>query len=248
MTGWDRLASAAEAQTASTLDSEPRLELDPMRDMSEPVYPGTVAAWNKHIQMSPKDFCDQILRDLPEGLRITMHLNQDGVGSLEIGPQHGHMSRYISQRNFDARTGEAQHNRLDIADNLQRRGLAALSFRNLLPLYRQLDINRIKVQARGTHAACCWARYGFIPEQSSWTELQGKLIEQAGSDAELAGRIKDMAATDLPAFADTADGAKMLVDQEFDGWLDLSDTQATQRLTTLITKAEAPEAASAPRP
>jgi hypothetical protein len=84
------------------------------------------------------------------------------------------------RREFEEKGGrlEVEHAYFTLPDKDQSSGIARSFLKDSMDLYKNLDVDRITLQANIDVGGYAWAKYGFIPSQTSWDELRDGMKAQ----------------------------------------------------------------------
>jgi hypothetical protein len=123
--------------------------------------------------------------------------------------------------------------------DMQGKGFAKTIFSNSLDLYDHLGLSKIGVSASLAGGGYAWARFGFVPDRSSWSSLASNVAWNAQRSRELTpdikaqvdviSKIQDPRAIWLLAGLKDAKGesvgAKLLRGTDWHGTLDLNNRE-----------------------
>lgn len=128
-------------------------------------------------------------------------------------------------------------------------GSAKALFRVSLGVYKMLGVKKVKVHANIDVGGYAWAKFGFVPTQSSWEGLRGRMTEKlmrlSGVPADAKTRIKALLEKNDPktlfALSDAkigerSIGKEMLLGSDWYGALSLNDGDSYRRCVGYISQ------------
>jgi hypothetical protein len=224
-----KLVNKYQASSAATETYAANVDIDP--DDFAKALVGPVPMKNPQIGSTPDG-----------GMTFTAELGGPGAG-------YGRIRRY-----FDFKRGTVDHAFLVIPNNQRKAGKAILA--GQMALYQKLGMKQVEVHANIDVGSYAWAKYGFLPAQSSWdtlrTNLKARLDDIAAPHErgttlketyELLGQRNPKALWDLvdhPAAINGKSVAKMLLTgdsaPDWYGSLSLSDKDQMNRFQSYVSK------------
>jgi GNAT superfamily N-acetyltransferase len=84
----------------------------------------------------------------------------------------------LAKRRFLLNDGTVEHRWLRVAKQSQGHTIATRLIAAWLPLYRQWDIYRVRMNAGLSAGGAVWPKFGFVPEEEDWYKLQRKLYKR----------------------------------------------------------------------
>jgi hypothetical protein len=131
-----------------------------------------VRIYEQHIKEDPDEFAKNMLAGMAEHATgttvtasryspntLTFRTNFNGGGSMT--------------REINFQTGEVDHAYLVIPKEQRKAGKSILA--SQIATYQKLGLKAVQVHANIDVGAYAWAKYGFVPKQSSWDELRRDL-------------------------------------------------------------------------
>jgi len=179
-------------------------------------------------------------------VKVTTRLNgtYDGLG----------IGTYINRKNNDVLMGEYRWNVdgrtghfgwIQLAPNLQGLSYAKYYASAAFSICKAAGANHIDLMAALDGGGYAWAKFGFVPDQSAWSDLKHTLNVRMGRlpsmpDDErtmLNGLIEYGTPKSVWAISDTKYGKQLLRGASWTGDFQFGDRQSLQRFQAYITKA-----------
>jgi GNAT superfamily N-acetyltransferase len=147
-----------------------------------------IERWNDVIGEDPGEFKQKFLGGLAGSMTIGYQESQDKMrfdGNLyydekakELAGAHGRTmgsvyGSYIRYADLDDHKAESGY--LKLAEDMQGKGVAKILLKGNVEMYQEMGIKRVDVHADIDVGGHAWARYGYVPSQRSWRDLQSKL-------------------------------------------------------------------------
>lgn len=210
--------------------------------LSQNVEKNIVNFWENKIKLSPEDFKHQFLN----GLDGSMRLNFDTINeTLEISGRlmdknKSNIASYSRRMNFN--TGYAYSALLEINDKTaQSQGVGKTMLAGNVAMYMKLGLKKLGVSANIDVGGYAWARYGYVPTESSWQNLKPiianrirlRVADQTGK-RQLTNMITSNDPKTLWDIADSKYGKEMLLDTNWAGELKFDDHDAMHRFNAYI--------------
>src|SRR5262245_19996579 len=134
-----------------------------------------MSRWNAVIDQSPEEFKQQFLGGLNATMVIDYDTREDKMevrGNLldKNGNNIGEYTRYLD---LDDKYGKSSYFKMTSSERGHDVGKQLLAAN--VEMYQQLGMKRVEVYANIDVGGYAWARYGYVPKQSSWRALQGTL-------------------------------------------------------------------------
>ncbi|WP_456679494.1 hypothetical protein [Bradyrhizobium sp. S3.7.6] len=138
-----------------------------------------VDTWDEKVGMTPAEFKDHFLG----GINANMSIDIENDGRWNIsgevlnaaGRRIGTYTRYIDIRN---KTAESSYFALDRGNT--RGDLGKKMLAGNIELYQKLGVERVKVHANIDVGGYAWAKYGYVPDRSSWSSLSSDILDKLG--------------------------------------------------------------------
>lgn len=195
--------------------------------------------------MSPKDYKDAILkgvdRSIADGarLRISQQPYGDAEGNHYWQVAFSKPEVFQMERTFFPKDKTVSHGYFVIQPQYEGKDFAKQLFANSVDMYDHLGVEKIDVHANLSVGGYAWARYGFVPSQSSWDNVRDEIKESLYNNSNysadvkaqirLIANIEDPKAIWLMAALKDKDnksvGWSLLSDTDWDGHLNLSDRE-----------------------
>lgn len=135
-------------------------------------------AWAKYANMPYGEFESVTAKIFGKSSRI----RTDEIGQGLVSVENRMSDKFdIVRRKFNLSEQSVYHDYLVVKDEFQGQGLTRKLFRDSLPLYEKLGIERIDVYAALDRGAYAWARYGFVPKQKDWKHLSSDIRSRLDS-------------------------------------------------------------------
>jgi len=129
--------------------------------------------WNDNIDQAPAEFRKQFLGGLPGSMTIRYDEGNEEFGiSGHIHDKNGNNIAEYS-RDIDFKHKIASSNYFKVLGKEQGHGVGKQLLAGNMDVYRKLGMKRVDVRANIDVGGYAWARYGYVPTQSSWNELRG---------------------------------------------------------------------------
>ena len=163
------------------------------------INPDQVADFKRDFGMSPDHYRDILLRgigdkDFANDVRIRFdHSRYDRPGeSVWQVSAHTYASgkRMTMDRTIDLGHKTVGHDMFTLDSGIQGQGYAKHFFANSLDLYDHLGIKSIHVGAGLSGGGDTWARFGFVPTESSWRYLRNSVAQKAEASRDLTPDLK----------------------------------------------------------
>jgi hypothetical protein len=143
--------------------------------------------WDERIGVAPAEFKKSFLGGLDGTMNVNFQEYGD-LGTLEIKGklQDGRgtdIARYSRNINLDQNTAESGYFAFD-SRSQQSKGLGKQMLKGNVETYQQLGLDQVEVHADIDVGGYAWAKYGYVPTDSSWRSLsrdiRDKIDEHAG--------------------------------------------------------------------
>jgi hypothetical protein len=131
--------------------------------------------WNTHVDEDPGEFREKFLGGAQSTMSISYHdyadtMEVEGYILNEDGTKIG---EYRREMNFE--TGEAESAYFKIFNSSQGGGIGKQVLKANVESYKEMGLNSVKVHADIDVGGYAWARYGYVPTDSSWDEMSGRI-------------------------------------------------------------------------
>jgi hypothetical protein len=135
--------------------------------------------WNEKINEAPEDFRNNFLGGLDGTMRVGYSPSSDKIsidGRLEQdGKEIGTYQRDINLKDNKAFSAYFQLKKNAQGGNVGKKLLAAN-----VAMYQKLGLDKVEVTANIDVGGYAWAKYGYVPTQSSWRDLSSDLRNKLG--------------------------------------------------------------------
>lgn len=217
--------------------------------LDQPVEQDTVDAWNEQIGLAPAEVI-ALLR----GYSTEEYLTEMGIGTIESGiadlaVTDAGLSIGLDGTAFGSADPIFQHyyvsgnalyiSEIDIGDADSSIGQEAL--RASYVLANDIGLSEIRLSAGLESGGWAWAKYGFIPTDTSWSVLSTELIDKAATldmpDEERTAVALLLTSPDPAAISTLADlpiGERLLSGTSWEAVLYLADPEAIGRFRAYI--------------
>jgi hypothetical protein len=182
-------ASAAVTSTESKSESSEKKKASVSDFVKDKVQLGRFTAdkakidkfiddWDSKVGGTPADFKANFLGGVDASM--TIDVESDGTwaiqGSIiENGREVGTYTRRIDWRTKTAASDYFALNRSATGHDVGKRVLAGN-----VEMYQKMGLEKVKVHANIDVGGYAWAKYGYVPDRSSWQSLQGDILERLG--------------------------------------------------------------------
>jgi hypothetical protein len=142
------------------------------RDKSEKF----LKSWNEHIGEAPEQFRDEFI-----GGKGTMTLQYDehrdalNIQGTMTGDHDESLAYYTREINF--RTNSAESSYFKVKNEEQGSGLGKQFLAANIAIYQKLGLDQVDVHANIDVGGYAWAKYGYVPTESSWRTLSADLCD-----------------------------------------------------------------------
>ncbi len=141
---------------------------------------------------------------------------------------------------FNPKRGEAgiksvEHVLFDISSGLQGQGLSKKLMVDSMSMYEKMGVDEIHLHAGLSQGGYVWAKYGFVPSETSWKALTSQLEERARSlyGSNVPEGLKSILQSDdarsIWALSDHPDGKALLQGTDWAGKLLLENKESMAR-------------------
>jgi len=166
-----------------------RVDIDSYTEGDEKRLGKFVDVWNDHIGEAPAEFKKDFLGGIPGTMSIKFQYDENPRTGE---PRQSHMEirgklqdadgatigTYTREIDFVENKAESAYFKLDKSDqgkNLGKQMLAAN-----VAMYQKLGLDRVETYADIDVGGYAWAKYGYVPTDNDWYELQGTLRTKLG--------------------------------------------------------------------
>jgi len=212
-----------------------------------------LSAWGKLVGMSPSE-----VLALLRGLTAQEYLSEsfeaaslrEYSGHAVLSKVAGGLSLSLSKPIFGAdwsvdlgvvfkdKSLELSKLILDAED--QGKSIAKPFMKSLHSLAKQIGVPQLELKANIDVGGYAWARYGFAPDEDTWSALKLDIARSIKYNKLLAGEslvtadfVQKVLSSKDPkmiwALSDSAIGKKLLMGQQWRGYLDMADAEAMER-------------------
>jgi hypothetical protein len=212
--------------------------------------------WNDKVGVDPAEFKTKFMGGLDGPMKVGgsgNKINIDGEIHDDAGHEIGTFTRTI---NLDAKSAYSAYFKLNKSATKHDTGKKMLA--GNVETYKNLGIEKVEVSANIDVGGYAWAKYGYVPTQSSWSELRGdlerKLTGGSSSSRPSSGNTMEAESWDMLS-SDQQDDVRdrwmrdsrsEFIDSEEQNWRDsgqaLEDSKS--RLVDLYNDRDIPEWAS----
>jgi hypothetical protein len=133
-----------------------------------------IQRWNAKIDEDPEEFKKKFLGGVNSSMNIInqgKHWEISGRIQDEKGENVGEYRRYINWNKNEAESSFFKLNKSATSGGIGKRVLAGN-----VEIYKKLGIERVYTHANIDVGGYAWAKYGYIPTQSSWNDLKKTLL------------------------------------------------------------------------
>lgn len=118
----------------------------------------------------------------------------------------------------------------------QGHGIAKSIFREAIPQYQKLGFKEVRVGAGLSQGGYAWAKYGFVPDKTSWGYILNNAKYSASTPAQkkFVRTLKLSRPKDIWKLADSAWGHDMLAGSGWEGVLKFSDRESMERFHAYV--------------
>jgi hypothetical protein len=141
-----------------------------------------IEQWDSRVGESPGEFKQQFLG----GVDATMHINVQSDGAWEIQGKilgaggHG-VGTYT--RRIDWRDRSAESAFLQLSSSSTNKALGKKILAGNVETYQKLGLDKVKVHANIDVGGYAWAKYGYVPDRSSWGDLSSDILRKLGGES-----------------------------------------------------------------
>lgn len=196
--------------------------------------------FRQDFQMSPQDYRDLVVKGLPQEAigapSVTINGGSNHEWSISMNTASFDQTRSF---NLSPDVMSMYHSSWSVNADYQGKDVGKQVFGNQLDLYDHLGIKKVSVSAGLSVGGYAWARYGFVPSQSSWDRIRESAKTQAYRfPADVAARIRVVADNPDPrsvwVLAAMKDkglesghtvGQSLLLGKHWDGTIDLTNKE-----------------------
>lgn len=149
-----------------------------------------MAAWNKHIPLSPRTMVRMLTRNLPRDTQAGFsQFHESGRGELEVWRwNHGGYDLLMNDsRTFDLPAGTVLQGNVTVAPHLQGRGYGRTLLRNQIEFFHACGMKDFNITAGSDNGGYSWARMGFLPVKT------GESLFHKGVVRHVSGRLELLA-------------------------------------------------------
>jgi hypothetical protein len=136
-----------------------------------------VAQWDSRIGESPAEF----KRSFLGGVDATMQIDTNADGSWEIkGSILAENGRSIGTytRTINWRDRSAQSAFLQLTGSRTSKSIGKQILAGNVQTYKKLGLDKVKVHANIDVGGYAWAKYGYVPDRSSWNSLRLDILDK----------------------------------------------------------------------
>ena len=214
-----------------------------------------IEQWQSEIGMAPAAFKESFLGGVHSNMTVRHDFERDSdtgkiikndikIGGLLLDENGNMVGEYTRILNMVDREAESAY--LNVNPGLQGKGIAKEVLRGNIDTYKKLDIGVVKTFANIDVGAYAWAKYGYVPDESSWRRLQSDLeievsaMSGVGIPSKAADGLLELIYSSEPkalwAIADSPYGKELLTgtDISWYGTLDIDDKESMQRFDAYI--------------
>jgi len=154
------------------------IEIDYATSLEGPKQKKFLDVWNDRVQEAPEDFKKEFLG----GLKGTMKLDyNDRSNELEIrgklqDARGNTIGEYTRDIHFD--TNAATSSYFALRDSQQGGGIGKQLLAANVATYQRLGLDHVNVHADIDIGGYAWAKYGYVPNQYSWDDLSGSILNR----------------------------------------------------------------------
>ena len=129
-----------------------------------------LAAWNRHIPLTPRQALKILGRGLPKDTKIEFSaLDIDGEGTIEFTlnkeRKNGRPDNvFHDSRDFNIGDKTLLDGLITVSDDHQEKQYGRKIFRNQIEFFYACGVRKFEVQAASYNGGYTWARFGFLPE------------------------------------------------------------------------------------
>jgi len=156
------------------------IRIDPSTAADPAASKKFIDRWNEKVGEAPEDFKKEFL-GLPGTMTIQYADSADKMyiqGQIQIdGKNVGEYSRHIDLKNNKAYSAFFQVKKSEQDKGYGKKLLAAN-----VAMYQKLGLDKVEVSANIDIGGYSWARYGYVPDQSSWNSLRSDIIDKLEQD------------------------------------------------------------------
>ena len=155
-----------------------------------------IETWNKHVAEAPAEFRNQFLGGLKGTMQIHFNDKEDSLtvtGRLQDahGSQIGEYTR-----NIDFPQNKAFSSYFKLNGSKQHAGVGKTLLAANVAMYQKMGLSAVEVHADIDVGGYAWAKYGYVPTDSSWRvlsgEIEGKVDAMAGGAGGYASSWEDL--------------------------------------------------------
>ena len=137
-----------------------------------------IDTWNEHIAEPPADFKTEFLGGIPASMSINF---SDRDNSIEIrgklkDADDATIGEYIRTIDFENNKASSDYFKLNSRETGHNVGKKLLAAN--VAYYKKLGLEKVEVHANIDVGGYAWAKYGYVPTESSWSDLQSSLTEK----------------------------------------------------------------------
>lgn len=203
----------------------------------------------------PSEFVNRMLPDVGfvSQPKIRIRLSKDqgkyyiGVKALSYtstGDVEIEMNRYMIIPDNDSEDAIVKHEFLELSDKGGGKGKQIL--KSQMDFYREIGVRKVFLFANVDIGGYAWARYGFLPVNwdSTKKEFAGRLNRFPDGENGISNDdkqiLENLLASDNPeefwAISDTQAGKRLLLNSDWDGYIDLKDQSMMDRFEQYVNR------------
>ena len=207
--------------------------------------------WNTYVHEAPEAFRNEFLGGLPGTMNINYQWDESGGDDVQNemsmsgnlldkdGNKIGSYTRSIDFLNNKASSDYFSLNGREQGKNVGKQMLAAN-----VAMYQKLGLDEVNVHADIDVGGYAWAKYGYVPTEDSWSDLQNTLLDKAGGGSYEPSSWEEMSSDQQDKVRDAwkRDTFDEFQQSEEDNWRDNGGDlhQAKENLTQALTDAKEP--------
>jgi hypothetical protein len=136
--------------------------------------------WNERVGEAPEDFKKDFI-----GVPGTMSVSYSDTGDkMTISGRVQEDGRSIGeyQRDIDLKNNSAYSAYFVLNSGERGAGVGKTLLASNVAMYQKLGLDKVSVSANIDVGGYAWAKYGYVPTQSSWNSLRADIIDKLSED------------------------------------------------------------------
>src|SRR5262245_23987669 len=147
-----------------------------------------VKVWNETIGEDPGEFKNEFLGGVPATMKLYHTYKEDEGGEVienlmeisgKLQDDQGNMIGSYT-RTIDLMAGTASSDFFELKKGQTGKDIGKKILAANVEMYKKLGINEVEVHANIDVGGYAWAKYGYVPDDTSWSNIQDLIREKVG--------------------------------------------------------------------